>query len=105
LAESSQFLSFQQSFRDVELQNPSSHFTNRCQRHNAAIVDCEMVGPGIHARVEESDELTAFPMDRPDIASFGAIAEDTRIREVLGTRRSPVFLTNHMIDLAAKEDV
>jgi len=61
-----------------------------------------MLIPVVGTGIEKADELPTRPMDRSDVAALGAIAIDTCKGQVVGVRRTPVFLADNMVHLATK---
>jgi len=65
-------------------------------------IKLEVIRPNIGTRIEKAYEGIGFPSDGANIAPFVAVAKCTCECEVIFTRRATMFLTNDVINLAAK---
>jgi hypothetical protein len=65
----------------------------------------DVVCPGIRAGIEEPDEGPRALHDRPNVAAFCAIAEGTRVRQVVSLCLSAVLFTDDVIHFTAEEGI
>jgi len=64
-----------------------------------------VIYPSVYPWVEESDEFASPPQNRPDVATFMAVTEDTRIRQVVRLRRTAMLHADDVVNLTSEERV
>jgi hypothetical protein len=64
-----------------------------------------MIGPAVTARVEESHEFSALPVDLADITPLRLVTEHACKSQVVLVRRAAMLLANNVIDRTAVKSV
>lgn len=89
----------------VKAENPGCHLANAGTGNDLGAVQYKVVIPVVDAWMKKAAEFAALPVNRPNIAPFGAIAKHAGISQVIRGCKTAMFFADDMIDFAAPKSV
>jgi hypothetical protein len=61
-----------------------------------------VICPEVSPRVEKPDKLARLPKDRPNVATFPAVTENTGISQVIRFHRTTVLYADNMVNFTSE---